>query len=165
MLLELGDDLERLGGAGPRLAVVQRRVVGEEHARADLHEAVEHGADAGVRADGGPDGADGGGGEQGHQGLHVVGDEAGHDGALADAGGAQRARAAAHLVPQLGPRRLDAAALVLGRRDDRRGRLVHLGLGREEQVLGEVETGAGEEVGPREHGRVGRQDLRRGAFF
>ena len=154
-LAQLGHDLGSLGGAGPLLAIVHGAVVGEEHLGGNLAEAIEHGGDAIVGADPGPDGADRGRAEHGNESLDMVGDVAGNDVVRAQAGGTEGIGAAADCLAELIPRRGPQVAGQLGGGDDGgRGWVDGRRRGREEQVLGEVEAGRGEEVGAGEHGRI-----------
>lgn len=139
------------------LAAVAVAVDGEQHDGLDLLEAVEDAAGAEVGGAGGPDPADGGGGEERDDGLGDVGEVAADPVAGAYAEGAQfggeRPDLAAELRPGDGDR---LVALV----DADQGRLPGAGrvLGGAQGVLGVVEGGAGEPAGAR-HGAVGEDRL------
>ena len=71
-------NLGGLGQAVEGLAVVMVAVRGEQHLGLDLAEAVHHPVETEIRAAGGPDRAQAGGGQHGHHGLGDVGHETGH---------------------------------------------------------------------------------------
>ncbi|GDY51265.1 hypothetical protein SVIO_018880 [Streptomyces violaceusniger] len=100
---QLGAQLGHGRGAVVGLAAVAVAVHGEEHHRFDLLEAVQDAAGAEVRGAGGPYGADGGGGQEGHGGLGDVRDIAADPVARADAEAAQFGGDRADLAAQLGP--------------------------------------------------------------
>lgn len=147
-------------GAVVFLAAVAVAVDREEDHGFDLLEAVEDAAGAEVRGAGRPDASDGGGGEEGDDGLGDVGEVAadpvaGGDAECAEFGG-ERADPAAEFGPGDGD-------LGVGLVDVEQGGGVGAQgvLGGAQRVLGVVEGGAGEPLGAG-HGAVGDDGLVRG---
>ena len=126
-----------------RLAVVEVAVGREQHLRANLAEAIEHGVDAEVRRARRPHGADAGRRQHRDDGLGTVRDECRDAVAVADAERAQARGDARDLRAQLVPRQLAALAALVGEYERRAARVVL------EQVLGEVEPRAFEPLGAR----------------
>ena len=130
--------LHALGAAVDALAAVAVAVDADEDLRLDLREPVQDALRAEVRAAGGPHRADAGRGELRDDRVRGVGQE-GRDGiADADAPGAQCGGQTGDLAAQLGPGDLDRLGALL---DEQQGRAV-VGGGAED-VLGEVQSGAG----------------------
>ncbi|CAM5620151.1 hypothetical protein SCANM63S_09694 [Streptomyces canarius] len=153
---QLGDDLP----AVVLLAAVAVAVDGEQDDGFDLLEAVEDAAGAEVGGARRPDGADGGRGEEGDDGLRDVGEVTADAVAGADAEGAEFGGEGADLAAQRGPAHRPRLL-----------RLVHVqeggfvgAVGRGTQgVFGVVEGGSGEPLGAghgavAEHTRVGRRE-------
>lgn len=157
-LLQGPRDLLRLRNTAPLLPVIHHPVIGKQHSRLDLRQAVQDGAHPAIRADPRPDGPHGRRAEHGHDGLRVVRDVARHDVARGEPSRAERIRAAADGLAEGGPRGRDVGAALGGGYEGRGGRVRRRG--REEEVLGKVEARAGEEVRAREH-VLGGEDLRR----
>ncbi len=142
------------------LAAVAVAVDGEQDDGFDLLEAVEDAAGAEVGRAGGPDAADGGGGEEGDHGLGDVREVAADAVAGAYAEGAQLGGEGADLAAQLGP---GDGAWFVGLVDVQEGRFVRAGAGGAQGVFGVVEGRAGEPLGARhravaEHARVGGRE-------
>ena len=154
-LLEQADDVEPSVLTAPVAVAVDR----EQHARLDLREPVDHAAHAEVRRAARPDGADGRAGVEADDRLDDVRQV--RDDAVpgADAARAERRRRVSRRVAQLAPGRLRERA-ELRRVPDGDGR----GIIAAKDVLGVVETRAGEPLGSRhrpraQHALVGRGGL------
>ncbi len=134
-----GDDLGDLVLDRNRLAVVPVAIDGEEHARLDLPEAVEHAAHAEIGRARRPHRAEAGAAQHRDDGLGHVGNVGGDTVARGDAVGLQRRRDAGGGGATSSALRNAARALVFAAEHERVGRT-----GRaiaREQVLGEIEAG------------------------
>lgn len=142
------------------LAAVAVAVDGEQDDGFDLLEAVEDAAGAEVGGAGGPDAADGRGGEEGDDRLRDVGEVAADAVARGDAEGAEFGGEGADLAAQCGP---GDGGLGMGLVDveQRRGIGAKGVLRCAQRVFGVVEGGAGEPLRAR-HGAVTDDGLVRG---
>ncbi len=165
LLLVLADliaDALELGEVVVDLAVVPDGVDAEEELGAHVAQALEDAGGGKVRRGGGPDGAEGGAGEEGDEVLDVVGAVRGDGVVDADAARAHRRGRARDGRPELGVRqaRLErqgvgrGGGVALGGLDE--GDLVGGSLAVPQEVLGKVELGAGEPARGRVDGRDGR---------
>ena len=72
----------------------------------------------------------------------------------------QRVGTAANILPELVPRRRPAGEVILSDSDEGRAGRLQGYTKRIEQILGEVQPGAGKEVGTGKHGGVWQENLR-----
>ena len=131
-----GDDVGDVVGAVDVLGAVAVAVDGDQHARLDLGEAVDHRAHAELRCATRPDRSERGGGEEGDECLGDVGRVGDDTIAFTDAELAQCGRAAAHPEAQVVPGQLDGVA-CLTHGDD--GESVWVGRSGRQRLVGVVE--------------------------
>ena len=126
------------------LAVVDDRVVTQQHDGFDLLHAVQYSSHAGVGTNGSPDSANGGGGEHSNECVGVVGDEASNSITSPHVCGEHTVPALSDAFSQLRP--THSLPRDLGGGDD--GWAVRVDfLGRKKEILGKVESSALEEGG------------------
>lgn len=135
---QAGEHLVELGGQVQRLAGVAVAGAGDQHARFDLAEAVDHTLGTEVRRAARPGRAEAGGGEHADHGLPGVRHQRGDPVAGAYAQGGEALLQARHVTGQFGVAE-HLAATVFAHRDQRRGIIAAA-----QQVFGEIQRGAGE---------------------